>query len=374
MERCDFLIVGAGIAGATAGYHLSPHGTVVLIERESQPGYHTTGRSAAFFVESYGNRFIRPLTRASRSFFVEPPEGFTSAPLLGDRGAIYIARADQLESLSNLERNITGTVPGARRLTPEEVRDRAPCLRADYVAAGLFENDARDIDVHALHHGFLGAMRRQGGRVVTDAGLLKLDRVGGWWRARTSCGDFEARTVINAAGAWGDVVAGLARARPLGLAPMRRTIIVFPAPPDCDSAAWPLIIDAGERFYFKPDSGRILASPADETLMAPCDAQPDELDVALTIDRIQKATTLDVPRLDNKWAGLRTFAPDRTPVVGWDPEVPGFFWFVGQGGYGMQTAPAMGQMMAGLIVDGRLPDDLAALGAAPEHYALARFY
>lgn len=367
MERCDYLIVGAGIAGASAGYWLSRHGSVIVIERESQPGYHTTGRSAAFFVESYGNEFIRPLTRASRSFLVDPPEGFASTPLLHDRGVLFVARGDQLDALDKWS-------SGAHALSRDEILEKVPCLRPDNAAAGFYLADAMDIDVNALHQGFLRGIKEHGGRVVTDAGLLAIDPVGGGWRATTPAGQFQAGHVINAAGAWGDEVAALAGARSLKLEPLIRTIVVLPAPDSLDSANWPLVINAGEDFYFKPESGRILTSPGDETPSPPCDIQPDELTVAVTVDRIQKATTLKVDRLENKWAGLRTFAPDRTPVVGRDPEVPGFFWCVGQGGYGIQTAPAMGQMTAALVAGAELPENLIKAGVDPKSYDPARFH
>ncbi len=374
MKPCDFLIVGAGIAGASAACWLVRHGSVILIERESQPGYHTTGRSAAFFVESYGNRHIRPLTVGSKSFFLDPPPGFAAAPLLHDRGAIYIAREDQLEVLRKLHDDFARKDGIVASLTADEVRQYVPVLRPGYVRSGLLEPGARDIDVNGLHQGFLRAMRAQGGELLTGAELISLERHGREWRAETRAGAIRAGVVVNAAGAWADEVASLAGARRLDLEPLRRTVIVFSAPADCDIAGWPLIIDAEEDFYFKPESGRILASPADETPMAPCDVQPDELDIAITVDHIQRATTLEVPRLENKWAGLRTFAPDRTPVVGWDPEVSGFFWFAGQGGYGIQTAPAMGELLAGLLVEGAIPDHLAALGVRPEPYSPRRFY
>ena len=374
MKSCDFLIVGAGIAGASAACWLARHGSVIVIERESQPGYHTTGRSAAFFVESYGNRHIRPLTIGSKSFFLGPPPGFAATPLLHDRGAIYIAREDQLEVLRKLHDDIARKDGIVALLTADEVLERVPVLRPGYVRSGLLEPGARDIDVNGLHQGFLRAMRAQGGELLTGAELTNLERHGGEWRVETTAGAIRAGVVVNAAGAWADEVASLAGARRLDLEPLRRTVIVFAAPAECDIADWPLIIDAEEDFYFKPESGRILASPADETPMAPCDVQPDELDIAITVDYIQRATLLEVPRLENKWAGLRTFAPDRTPVVGWDPEVSGFFWFAGQGGYGIQTAPAMGELLAGLLVEGTVPDHLAELSVRPEPYSPRRFY
>ncbi len=373
MTQYDILIVGAGIAGASAGYFLAGHGSVCVIEGEDQPGYHTTGRSAAFFVESYGNIHIRPLTRASRALFTAPPEGFTDSPLLRDRGALYIARADQQPRLEALANELAGTVADISLRSAEEIRAQVPCLREGYAVAGLYEPDARDIDVHALHQGFLKGLRARGGKVRTHARLTGLARQGGHWLAETTAGPITASVVVNAAGAWGDEVAGLAGAQAVGLTPMRRTIIILPAPEGVDVSNWPLVVDVDEDFYFKPESGRILASPADETPMPPCDVQPDEIDIAIAVDRLQKATTLAVPRIERRWAGLRTFAPDRVPVVGWDPQVGDFFWFVGQGGYGIQTAPAMGELIAGLLVHGAVPEALAANGVTAAPYDPARF-
>ena len=373
MIRCDILIVGAGIAGASAGYFLADHGSVCVIEGEDQPGYHTTGRSAAFFVESYGNAHIRPLTRASKALFLAPPEGFTDTPLLRERGALYIARADQRARLERFATELAGTVAGLVRRTADQIRAQVPCLRDGYAVAGLYEGQARDIDVHALHQGFLTGLRARGGEIRTGAYLRALTRRQGRWQAETSAGPITANVVVNAAGAWGDEVAELAGTAAIGLTPMRRTIIIVPAPTGIETRDWPLVVDVDEQFYFKPESGHILASPADETPMAPCDVQPEEIDVARAVDRLQKATNLDIPRILRRWAGLRTFAPDRVPVVGWDRQVRDFFWFVGQGGYGMQTAPAMGRLIAGLLVRGEVPDALAKEAVSAAAYDPVRF-
>ena len=372
MQTVDFLIIGAGIGGAAAGYFLAPKGRLAIVEMESQPGYHTTGRSAAFFVESYGNRHIRPLTLASKGFLEVPPPGFTDVPLLHPRGALTIARADQMGRLAAFRAGLVGLVDDAEILGPDQLLDRVPVLRPGYLAGGVLEPDARDIDVAAVHQGYLRGIRRLGGRVLTDHRLTGLEAVGGGWRARTAGGDFRARVIVNAAGAWGDVVAAMAGVAPVGLQARRRTILTFPPAPAEDFGGWPVVLDVDEKFYFKPESGRILASPGDETPMAPCDVQPDDLDIAIAVDRLQKATRFTVPRIDNRWAGLRTFAVDKTPVIGPDATAPGFVWSVGQGGYGIMTSPAFGRLTAALAVGDAVPDDLATRGVMAAHYAPER--
>jgi len=366
-QTCDILVIGAGIAGASAASELSASAQVILLEAESQPGYHTTGRSAALFTETYGNRVIRTLTSAGRAFFEAPPEGFAEHPLLAPRGTLFIARKDQLDALDK-----TLTETAARRIDGAEAVALNPALKPDYVAAAIHDPAAEDIDVHALHGGYLRALRRRGGRLVTGSRVQALAREGGAWVAQTGAGRFAAPVVVNAAGAWCDAVARLAGVHPCGLVPKRRTAFVFDPPGGLDISGWPATIDIDEQFYFKPDAGRILGSPADETPSPPCDAQPEELDVALGIDRIERATSLTVRRLVNKWAGLRSFVADKTPVVGFDAESQGFFWLAGQGGYGIQTSPALARVAAALIATGDLPADLIARGLDKAMLAPAR--
>ncbi|MDX1581415.1 MAG: FAD-dependent oxidoreductase, partial [Alphaproteobacteria bacterium] len=361
-----------GIAGASAGYFLSPHGDVTLLEREDIPGYHTTGRSAAFYAPSYGGPALRPLTIESGPFLHTPPEGFSDVPLLHERGALYIARDDQRGALQNFYDELARLTPEVEMLDGAEATKRCPVLREDYVASAMFEPACHDIDVNAVHQGYLRGLRKRGGQVVTGAEVLSLTRKGGAWVVETSAGTYEAEIVINAAGAWGDVTGQLAGLAPVGLTPLRRTVITVPAPQP-DISHWPLVLDVEEAFYFKPESGSILASPADETPMEPCDVQPEELDIAILIDRLQNATEIEVPRIERRWAGLRTFAPDRTPVVGFDPDAPGFFWFVGQGGYGIQTSPSMGRLAESLIIHERFPDFLGGYDISRETYAPQRF-
>ncbi len=356
-ETCDILVIGAGIAGASAACELSASADVIVLEAESQPGYHTTGRSAALFTETYGNLTVRTLTSAGRGFFETPPEGFAEHPLLTSRGTLLVARQDQLGSL---EETLAETA--AQRIDGAEAVTLNPVLNPDYVAAAIFEPGAEDIDVHALHGGYLRGLRRRGGRLVTGAEVRALARQDGAWVAETRAGRYAAPIVVNAAGAWCDVVAGLAGVRPCGLVPKRRTAFTFDPPDGLDISNWPATIDIDEQFYFKPDAGRILGSPADETPSPPCDAQPEEIDLALGIDRIERATRLTVRRLVNRWAGLRSFVADKTPVVGMDPAADGFFWLAGQGGFGIQTSPALARTVVALIATGDLPADLIARG------------
>lgn len=379
-ENIDVLIIGAGIAGASAAYGLARHAAggrpckIVILEQERVAGYHTTGRSAAFFAETYGNEAVRRLTTASKDFFLNPPPGFSDGPLVRDRGALYIARADQRERLRALYDEKHAVLPSVARVDAAFLRARVPLLRPGYAVAGVSDPDCRDIDVHALHQGFLRQMQRAGGRVVTDARVVALVHRDGCWHATTASGAvYAAPVVVNAAGAWADAVAALAGARTVGLVPKRRTITILPAPPALAHDGWPLVLDADDRFYFKPESGRILASPGDETPMPPQDVQPDLEDVAATVARVEAVLETTFRRVERKWAGLRTFAPDDTPIVGMDPDRPGFFWFAGQGGYGMQTAPAMSMLLAGLLTTGRVPAALAAFGIVAPLYDPARF-
>jgi D-arginine dehydrogenase len=374
MQAYAFIVIGAGIAGASAAYELAKLGSTVILERESQPGYHTTGRSAAVFSEIYGNAVIRGLTVGSRQFFASPPAGFCEYPLWKQRRSMMIARSDQLAKLERAYDEWVKLVPSVRWLEGDEARDVAPMLKRDYIASGVLEPSANDLDVHEIHRGFLRGAARAGATLVCDAEVLGVSRQGTAWRVRTKSGEFRGDFIVNAAGAWGDAIAALAGARPVGLAPKRRTAFLFdPAPPE-DVNGWPIIIDVDEKFYFKPDAGRVLGSPADETASPPCDAQPEEIDVALAVDRIEQAATFRVQRLVRKWAGLRNFVGDKSPVVGRDPEIPGFFWLVAQGGYGIQTSPALGRVAAALIGGGDIPEDLRSLGVEAADLSPARLH
>jgi D-arginine dehydrogenase len=372
MKTCDFLVIGAGIAGASASYELAAHGRVILLERESMPGYHSTGRSAAVFTENYGNQIIRLLTIASRPFLESPPSGFASYPLMSPRGGLWLAREDQQETLSLALVEAQQLVPSIRAVDTVEARKLCPVLREDYVAGAVHEPDVMDLDVNEIHQGFLQGFRRCHGEIVTDAEVTRLAQSGDGWAVHTSKEVFSTGTVVNAAGAWCDEIGKLAGAQPIGLTPKRRTALTFNGPADSNLSLWPVVIDVDEEFYFKPESGRILASPADETSVSPCDIFPEDYDVALAVDRVEKATTLSIQHINRKWAGLRSFVADKTPVVGLDASLPGFFWLAGQGGYGIMTSPAMARAAATLIVDRCLPQDLATLGLTPKELSPAR--
>ncbi|HLB86312.1 MAG TPA: FAD-binding oxidoreductase [Terriglobales bacterium] len=372
MNVCDFLVIGAGIAGASVAYELAAHGRAVLLERENLPGYHSTGRSAAVLTENYGNTVIRRLTRASRLFLENTPDGFTSSPLVSQRGVLWIAREDQRGTLAAVLTEAQQLVPSIHAVGCAEARRLCPVLRETYLAAAVLEPDAMDLDVHAIHQGFLKSFTRRNGAIVTSAEATRLVRSGDGWEVHTAKERFSAGIVVNAAGAWCDEIGRLAGARPVGLTPRRRTAFIFDGPASSDLRSWPVVIDVDEQFYFKPESGRILASPADETPVPPCDVYPEEYDIAVAVDRIEKATTLSVQHIRRKWAGLRSFVADKAPVVGMDVDLPGFFWLAGQGGYGIMTSPAMARAAATLIVEGRLPADLAAAGLAPEDLSPAQ--
>lgn len=361
-ERFDIAVVGAGIAGASVACELAATSSrIVLVEREAQPGYHTTGRSAALFSTIYGPAAIRALTRASESFYRDPPSGFCAGPLLTPRGVLMVARTDQLALAEAMLREVSGR-GAVRLLGAHQVKATAPLLRMGYAAGAVLEEEASDIDVHALHQGYLRAFRAAGGHIETGREVSGLSRDGEGWRLESRHGDIRADIVVNAAGAWADELARMAGAHMAGLVPKRRTVLVVPGLQGTDSSRWPMVVDIEERFYLKPDAGRFLISPADETPSPPCDAQPEEIDIAVCIDRIETAFDLKIERIENKWAGLRTFAPDSTPVVGFDPIVPGFFWLAGQGGYGIQSAPALARLAAALVRGRAMPSDIADEG------------
>lgn len=361
------------MAGAAAAAHLAADRRVVLLERESQPGYHSTGRSAALFTETYGNRAIRILTGASRAFYEAWADGFAEHPILTARGALMFAVPGQEAQLDAAWHDLSSLDPRVQRLGSAEARAMVPVLRQDQIIGAVYEPDAMDIDVHELHQGYLRLLRRRGGRLITDAEVLALHRDTSAWTASTRAGEFAAPVVVNAAGAWADPLAALAGLPPIGLVPKRRTALTISPPSGLDTARWPMTLDVAETFYFKPDAGRLLVSPADETPMEPCDVQPDELDVAIAIDRLMRATTLEVTRVERKWAGLRSFVADKTTVCGFDPLADGFFWLAGQGGYGIQTAESMARCAASLIDGNGLPPDVAAKGLDAATLSPARF-
>lgn len=345
----DILVIGAGIAGASVAAELARTHRVVVLEAEDAPGYHSTGRSAAVFSESYGNEAVRALTRASRDFFYHPPADFSPSPLIKRRSWLHVASATQAGALDRFLAT-EDVAMRVRRVGPEEALALSPLLRPQTVAGGgAYEPHAADIDVHALHQGYLRLLRQRHGTVVTGAQVTAAARAEGKWRVESGAGEFSAGTIIDAAGAWADRIAGLAGVTPVGIQPCRRTAALIELPEGPAPDTWPLTIDIEESYYFKPDAGLLLLSPADETPVEPGDVQPEDLDVAIAVDRLERATRLTVNHVRRKWAGLRSFAPDRSPVIGFDRAAPGFFWLAGQGGYGIQTAPAAAGLAAALI-------------------------
>lgn len=371
----DCLVIGAGIAGASIAANLAPHLSVAVVEAEAHAGYHTTGRSAALYSAIYGNAPVRALTRASRAFFDRPPAGFTEVPLLRPRDTLYLIGAGQ-QAIADRFAADEDVRAQTRRLDAEEVVRRLPILRRDRVEGALLEAGSADIDVDALHQGFLRQARAGGVRLHLGAPLRELVRDGKGWLAHAEGFSLRAPLVVNAAGAWADAVAQLAGVAPLPLQPLRRTAALIDVPEGIDAKAaadWPAVIVIDESHYFKPDAGLLLISPADETPSPPCDAQPEELDVAIAVDRFETLSGRRVPRVRHQWAGLRVFSPDRTPVVGFDPTAPGFFWCAGQGGYGIQTAPALGRAAAALALGRELPEDIAAAGVSAHDLSPQRF-
>ncbi len=355
----DIAIIGAGIAGASLAWQLGRRSggklRVALLEMESQPGYHTTGRSAAIWVESYGGPGIVPLSRASRPFFGAPPPGFADRPLLSPRPGLTIAPPDDADFGAGALQAIADDYDLGH--VQYEVWDAAmlaaspaaALLRPEWRQRGLYEPDCHDIDVAALHQGFLRGVDGWKPTLLTDAAVNRVRRADDQWQIDTHAGAIVATTLVNAAGAWADGIATLAGARPRGLLPLRRSMAVLaidPPPP----ADLPLVFDAAGRFYFKADGTRLWLSPHDETPDVAHDVRPDELDLAIVIDQFQQASPARVVRLESSWAGLRTFAPDRLPVFGWDDKVAGFFWCAGQGGFGIQTAPGAGDLCAALLL------------------------
>jgi D-arginine dehydrogenase len=342
----DAIVIGAGIAGATAAAHLAPTHRVALLEAEESAGFHSTGRSAALWILNYGTRDARLLTGASRAFFETPWPGFASAPLLAPRPVVNLAPASQLDELKKMlvEGQAMESIPVA------EVEAWVPALRPGYAAAATIERDAFEIDVAALHQGFLRFVRQSSGVLALRSRAGRIARRDGMWEAETSTGAlFRAPVVVDAAGAWGDEVAEIAGVARIGLQPKRRTaLIVDPGRHDC--TGWPLLGDVAHTWYVRAEARRkLMVSPADETDMPAHDVQPDELDIAIAVERMQEALDIPVNRIEHRWAGLRSFTPDRGLAIGEDRAAPGFFWMVGQGGYGIQTSPAAGTLLAALV-------------------------
>jgi D-arginine dehydrogenase len=349
----DVLVVGGGIAGVSIAYELAAHAAVVLAETERTTAEHTTGRSAAIYAPSYGGPVVRALTAASAGRYRDLETGLGTPPLLTPHPVLWLGHDDDgVRHLAGLP---------AEPITPRQARELCPPLRE--VRAAARDDSASDIDVMALHQGYVRGLRARGGTVRTASPVTGLRRDGAGWRVTAGGEEITADVVVNAAGAWADELAALAGVPAIGLTPLRRTIAIASGPVPVDPA-WPLVADAADRYYFRPEGRHVLVSPSDETRSDPCDAKPDELDVALGIERVNEVTTLGLRRVHTAWAGLRSFVADRAPVVGAWPGEPGFVFFAGQGGYGIQMAPALAALGAAVALDQPVPADIAA-GVSP---------
>ena len=367
----DFIVIGAGIAGASAAAELAADAAVLLLEAESQPGYHSTGRSAAMYVPAYGPPAIRALTRAAGPFFHDPPDGFTGTPLLHRRDILMIAREDQRDSTADFIAD-AGDGISLEMVEADRLAELQPTLRPGYATHGVIDRSGSEIDVNALHRGFLRQVKARGGQLVTNRNVTALRREAGVWHVSAGDAVFTAPVVINAAGAWAEEVGRMAGAEVIGLVPKRRTALMIAAPAGIDSGSLPMTIDMDETFYLKPESGQFLVSPANEDPMPPCDVQPEEMDVAICLDRIGRAFDIPVTRPLSKWAGLRSFVADKIPVAGFSDKAEGFFWLAGQGGYGIQTSPALARVAASLAQGAAMPPDIAAQGLSAAMLAPAR--
>ncbi len=343
-ETADIIVIGGGIAGISAAAELAADARVLVLEAEAQMGYHSTGRSAAVYIRNYGNAVLRAINAVSEPTLTQP-EGISDHSLLSPRGELLIASEDEMPQLDAYAAGATGL----DRLTGAECTEIVPILRPEPIAGALYESSAQSIDVDRMLQGYARLLKARGGQIVTGSRVSSISRQDGVWRIDVGGTHYEAPTIINASGAWADEVATLAGVRRMGLQPMRRSAALLRLSDEYDVESWPLFATVAETWYAKPDAGRLMVSPADEDPVDPHDAWADDMVLAEGLDRYEQAVTVPVTRVEHSWAGLRTFAPDRTPVVGYAPDADGFFWLAGQGGYGVQTAPALAQTVAALI-------------------------
>lgn len=370
MMSHDIIVIGAGIAGASVAAHLARHRKLVVLEMEERPGHHSTGRSAATYEPNYGPLSIRSLTRASRGFFETPPQGFAASPLVSPRNTVFAIPGGQEAEAEALLRTGVDFI----EISPAEARRQFPPLRQDYAKAAMLDATTADIDVDLLHQGFLRLIKAQGGEIVCRARVERIARRNGLWQVATPLGSFAAPILVNTAGAWGDEIAGLAGLQPIGLQPKRRSMAVVPVPQEMDVMAWSFIGDVGETWYAKPSGGRLLVSPAEAEPVPPHDAYADDMTLAEGIARFQEAVDIEVTHLSGSWGGLRSFAPDGNPVCGFDDGSPGFFWLIGQGGYGIQTSPALGELAAALVRQKAMPAHIEREGLRLADISPGRFH
>jgi len=376
-KAIDAVVIGAGIAGTSIAYFLSERAKVIVLEREAQPGMHSTGRSAALFSETYGSPQVRALTRASRAFLGRPPRGFVENGLLTPRGALVIGAQDQAAQVEREYEAMRVHTPQLQLLDADRLRSLVPVLEPQYARLGLLEPGAADIDVNSLHQGFIRGLKQRGSRLECGVQIHSIERSGEEWLLEVAMRGAPPHTLrapllIDAAGAWADEVAALAGVARLGIEPRRRTAFLFQPPEGVPTAHWPFVTSVSEDFYFKPDAGLLLGSPANADPVAPHDVQAEELDIAIAIDHIERATTMRIPRPMRPWAGLRSFVADGGLVGGFDPTARGFFWVAALGGYGIQTCAAMGEACAHLALGRALPASLTDAGLSPAMLGVER--
>lgn len=369
MKTADFVIIGGGVAGLSAAARLARHGKVIVLEAEDALGYHSSGRSVSFSHYGIGDETVRALTSHSRAFFERQPDDTFPTPLARIAPSLYVATEAMLPALEALHGRMAPFTEAIEWVDPEAMSALCPILRTGpgAVVRGVLDRSGLKLDADALVQSFARAVRGAGGQVQTGQRIAAIERRGADWLARAEKGEeWTAPVLINAAGAWADRIAGLAGVAPLGLQPMRRTIIVVDPPAGMNISDWPFVLTAVRDFYLMPEAGRLLASPVDEVPDDPCDAQPEEYDIALAAHQLELYTTLVVSRIAHRWAGFRSFVADRVPTAGFAPDAPGFFWLAGQGGYGFQTAPAMAEIVEALVTGSAWPAPLAAEGITAE--------
>jgi D-arginine dehydrogenase len=353
-ERSDFLVIGGGISGAAAAAELALDGKVIVAEMEERPGYHSSGRSAALYTPNYGPAVVRGIIASSTPFYREPTTGFAEHPLLAPRQAVTFVGMGEEDRIDRFMAMASPETP-LEEISPQRACEMAPLLRKEAVTRAMLDPHVMDMDATAIHQGYLKLFRSRGGALATDQRIVAIERRNGNWRATSATGTtFESAIIVNAAGAWADEVGQLAGLAPIGLQPKRRTAIVIAGDPDLAPANLPAVDDGATEAYVKPDAGRLMASLGDETPSPACDAQPEDLDMAMIVDWLERNTHLSVRRIEHSWAGLRCFVDDHAPVVGHEPGNDAFFWLAGQGGYGIMLAAALGRITRTLIRDGRL--------------------
>ncbi|MCL1598829.1 MAG: FAD-binding oxidoreductase [Actinomycetia bacterium] len=363
--QTDVLVIGGGIAGLSAAAWLSAETDVIVVEAEEFLGYHTTGRSAALYTECYGDGPIRRLTIASREFLTSHDSVTSPLPVL------FVGGVEDADVLDEMYEMFSPLVPTLERVSPTSVAELCAAFEPDATSGGLYEPLAMELDVDALQTLYTRTSRDNGATILTSARVRAIERVGSTWTVHAGEHQIEASIIVNASGAWGDAVAEIAGVRPLGLTPLLRSVFTTTSP--MPNTGWPFVADAKERWYFKPEGPNILGSAESEIPSPPCDARTPEIDIALGIERINEATTFSIRSVNNTWAGLRTFTPDRVPGIGYDTEHDGFFWLVGQGGYGIMTSPAIGEVASSLILTDTVPQRLVDLdftrgSVAPERF------